>query len=224
MHTAAARGAGPRIIPTGVGKRKDSQGLLQKGADHPHGCGEKPYSMISSSPLSGSSPRVWGKVYKKVHALLAGRIIPTGVGKSVGLSPLDSTVPDHPHGCGEKVVITIPNIDPVGSSPRVWGKEWLDLGRLEYFRIIPTGVGKSLRPPLMFMYRPDHPHGCGEKIANVVVSLLTSGSSPRVWGKESICEEIDVTSRIIPTGVGKSINESRRDSINADHPHGCGEK
>ena len=52
----------------------------------------------------------------------------------------------------------------------------------------------------------------------------TSGSSPRVRGKESLLRGFFLRLGIIPAGAGKSAFQSAaKDSIQ-DHPRGCGEK
>ena len=54
--------------------------------------------------------------------------------------------------------------------------------------------------------------------------MVSYGSSPRVWGKETLTQKTVFNQRIIPTGVGKSGSRSELSVGNADHPHGCGEK
>ena len=70
-----------RIIPTGVGKSRAAAPRRAGSADHPHGRGEKGWAPILDGRPRGSSPRAWGKVKIDTIAELAGRIIPTGVGK-----------------------------------------------------------------------------------------------------------------------------------------------
>ena len=74
------------------------------------------------------------------------------------------------------------------------------------------------------MWASDHPHGCGEKAGDEIVSRYSSGSSPRVWGKAPSLFALFLQPRIIPTGVGKSQTFRPEWLSEADHPHGCGEK
>ena len=50
------------------------------------------------------------------------------------------------------------------------------------------------------------------------------GSSPRVWGQVELIDELGELERIIPTRVGTSAREIRKDETNQDHPHACGDK
>ncbi len=53
------------IIPTRVGTRRTSRLMQDVCWDHPHACGDKPVSDIATKSRGGSSPRVWGQVYRK---------------------------------------------------------------------------------------------------------------------------------------------------------------
>ena len=72
-------------------------------------------------------------------------------------------MPDHPHGCGEKLGTFFGLPFRSGSSPRVWGKAFVRSDTLCNLRIIPTGVGKRALFSLYNKLTTDHPHGCGEK-------------------------------------------------------------
>ena len=85
---------------------------------------------------------MWGKETVETRKYYDLRIIPTGVGKSWSQYVRDVPNPDHPHGCGEKLCLSMILGMEDGSSPRVWGKVLLFLFFLFVLRIIPTGVGK----------------------------------------------------------------------------------
>ena len=172
-----------RIIPTGVGKRSITKFFHLQPPDHPHGCGEKPVRHGLDTVSGGSSPRVWGKEIAHPDKSIHVRIIPTGVGKSPAVEECNARRPDHPHGCGEKPLIYSLKRKQLGSSPRVWGKEYTVLISRLVFRIIPTGVGKSYGRRNFENAGTDHPHGCGEKCRMTLLILPWIGSSPRVWGK-----------------------------------------
>ena len=71
------------IIPTRVGTSILFAPLLLNSQDHPHACGDKLHSVIKSFMLLGSSPRVWGQVWRCRSFHTLRRIIPTRVGTSV---------------------------------------------------------------------------------------------------------------------------------------------
>ena len=74
------------------------------------------------------------------------------------------------------------------------------------------------------MVKPVHPHGCGERGTNDVLSLTPSGSSPRVWGTASMRALGFSYFRFIPTGVGNGLISMSKSPAKAVHPHGCGER
>ncbi len=95
--------------------------------------------------MSGSSPRVWGKLFGVGLDVGCGRFIPTGVGKTAGRERRSRSTQVHPHGCGENVALGVVCVSDNGSSPRVWGKRLDDTRQPELDRFIPTGVGKTMR-------------------------------------------------------------------------------
>ena len=54
-----------RIIPTRVGTSGKLDVYGNPREDHPHACGDKPFSIFSGLPQTGSSPRVWGQGMKQ---------------------------------------------------------------------------------------------------------------------------------------------------------------
>ena len=51
-------------------------------------------------------------------------------------------------------------------------------------RFIPAGAGNGISGAGVFVPVAVHPRGCGERAMSVVISLVCSGSSPRVRGTE----------------------------------------
>ena len=72
--------------------------------------------------------------------------------------------------------------------------------------------------------RQDHPHAYGDKSVQTSIQVLTIGSSPRVWGQETGCQDLEKTWRIIPTRMGTSRFQSLFWQRVRDHPHAYGDK
>ena len=194
----------PRFIPTCVGKRSYSFWGVFPLTVHPHVCGEKSSCVLVHSPQFGSSPRVWGKGGRTVKEHQAARFIPTCVGKRRVGGIIADQYRVHPHVCGEKI-----------------GR---DAVRHIYHRFIPTCVGKSHESLLVTFAFKVHPHVCGEKHPSRVNIIAGSGSSPRLWGKDTSIAREKGASRFIPTCVGKSTGGERLHFCSVVHPHVCGEK
>ena len=91
-------------------------------------------------------------------------IIPADAGSTEDGSDVLGVNRDHPRGCGEHKVKTVPQYQHLGSSPRMRGA----------LPSIPTRPARC----------GDHPRGCGEHAAICLVHVSNSGSSPRMRGAQ----------------------------------------
>ena len=132
-----------RIIPTRVGTSQKACICVIMNRDHPHACGDKGTCVPSSSVTRGSSPRVWGQVILNFGKIHYHGIIPTRVGTSCRDFETYTDGKDHPHACGDKLIYGFGKVRMLGSSPRVWGQAFQNLGNLVRSGIIPTRVGTS---------------------------------------------------------------------------------
>ena len=71
---------------------------------------------------------------------------------------------DHPHACGDKKKYGGYDLDTTGSSPRVWGQEYVPKNNFYPNRIIPTRVGTRPFRATSMSWTQDHPHACGDKL------------------------------------------------------------
>ena len=180
-------------------------------------------SSYSTSPTSGSSPRVWGNVQRLKWSSGTLRFIPTRVGKWLYPSPLKPTKPVHPHACGEMAVAPQFSETITGSSPRVWGNASPATGTGAKSRFIPTRVGKCAAAYPVGYHNSVHPHACGEMVHVADQQALTGGSSPRVWGNGLLPTSKRLLPRFIPTRVGKWNCTTTGTWAKTVHPHACGE-
>ena len=154
-----------RIIPTRVGTRSLFENKASWNKDHPHACGDKGYPHIFDTYFPGSSPRVWGQVAGQMSRIVSARIIPTRVGTSSHQHTPLLRAEDHPHACGDKLLMILSRKTASGSSPRVWGQA-IEGFIAEYVTgIIPTRVGTSFSFDNARDTPWDHPHACGDKFA-----------------------------------------------------------
>jgi len=153
-----------RFIPTGVGNAMSADWPSAFASVHPHGCGERLIGLLLMICVFGSSPRVWGTPSLDAYKRSAVRFIPTGVGNAAtrALSPTWWTV--HPHGCGERTILSPLPANSLGSSPRVWGTPVAGSVMPLLARFIPTGVGNARWRQMPRLRRTVHPHGCGERV------------------------------------------------------------
>ena len=212
------------IIPTRVG----TSGIVDMShithQDHPHACGDKTDDKTSTRTDNGSSPRVWGQVSERRQGKNSPRIIPTRVGTRNFKKFKICHSWDHPHACGDKRFTIFSVNSETGSSPRVWGQVLFFFVLLFTCGIIPTRVGTSYYQCHYPDRRKDHPHACGDKLLFLSLALLLLGSSPRVWGQDTVFPDSVSSQRIIPTRVGTSECANLDYCSFKDHPHACGDK
>ena len=126
--------------------------------------------------------------------------------------------------CGEKWHSIRPVWLPVGSPPRVRGKDATIAFLRKQTRITPACAGKSTRPQESTRSPKDHPRVCGEKSAVYLLIALYLGSPPRVRGKVGRVLTHSVILRITPACAGKSETPAPTNPRYTDHPRVCGEK
>ena len=68
-----------------------------------------------------------------------------------------------------------------------------------------------------------HPHACGEHCFYSRLSILVTGSSPRLWGTHRFRVLLGAWARFIPTPVGNTPSVRKSHALIAVHPHACGE-
>ena len=91
------------ITPAYAGKRCYTMITPRLHQDHPRVCGEKSMVAPSSSPGTGSPPRMRGKEDQRAcRSMLAG-ITPAYAGKRIFRRLLFISLRDHPRVCGEKM-------------------------------------------------------------------------------------------------------------------------
>ena len=132
-----------RIIPTRMGTRNKKAPNVSGLWDHPHAYGDKVICMIPFTADRGSSPRVWGQVYKSTLTSPVKRIIPTRMGTRFVKTTMWAMGWDHPHAYGDKKGQPLRTLNRKGSSPRVWGQAKTAMLSQLSQRIIPTRMGTS---------------------------------------------------------------------------------
>ena len=203
-----AQGA-DRITPACAGKRQRYNGSVVFSEDHPRVCGEKETRTWWGSEMSGSPPRVRGKVSRATVCESSRRITPACAGKSGGLLPLCGVRVDHPRVCGEKRELADRDIFVLGSPPRVRGKDWEQVAREAKERTTPACAGKSAAATAEASMERDHPRVCGEKSCASGSIHGPSGSPPRVRGKVFGDWSENALLGITPACAGKRPHKKR---------------
>ena len=133
------------------------------------------------------------------------RIIPADAGSTRLGNPGSAMVKDHPRGCGEHPRPILGRPSNSGSSPRMRGARVAGEIRNTLVGIIPADAGSTM-PGLGYTDgRTDHPRGCGEHCAALVMSVFARGSSPRMRGAPRWLNSSGQRKRIIPADAGSTV-------------------
>ena len=131
-----------------------------------------------------------------------GRIIPARAGQTSRCRTSTSRRPDHPRACGANHACMALMVLPVGSSPRVRGKQ-RGLDRAPpVVRIIPARAGQTRQRHKPTFLDPDHPRACG------------ANATARSGGADH--------HRIIPARAGQTGAADTGHVAGTDHPRACG--
>ena len=226
MRGKRRRGCGcrrpPRIIPAHAGQTDNRRTSSRDTTDHPRACGANLWYPVRVGPLFGSSPRMRGKRAGQVPACRCGRIIPAHAGQtSVRTGPAASR-PDHPRACGANSHAAPGAYGHLGSSPRMRGKQRIQIGGRGVNRIIPAHAGQTAEYGSSLCFRSDHPRACGANDKFKSTMNFAGGSSPRMRGKPRQAQRHPRPPRIIPAHAGQTKANGIRRGVYQDHPRACG--
>ena len=129
---------------------------------------------------------------------------------------------DHPRACGAHATGTFTARSRPGSSPRMRGSH--DARKIKNSRtgIIPAHAGLTADVRMQRGPFWDHPRACGAHTFFKKVSIMNSGSSPRMRGSP-ICSSVSLSFMgIIPAHAGLTSPQPCRRPAGRDHPRACG--
>ena len=172
------------ITPARAGKRAGSSPVRSYVWDHPRACGEEATSAPGCVVITGSPPRVRGRALILEEAEAVPGITPARAGKRLSSVRIHAGRKDHPRACGEERTPGRSHYRTGGSPPRVRGREDFYAVYGLGGRITPARAGKSAGRGHAGFYPQDHPRACGEEPAATITTMTTTGSPPRVRGRD----------------------------------------
>ena len=193
-----------RLIPAHAGKTTPRRKTQPALTAHPRACGENRVSLVVICRLSGSSPRMRGKLHLGLRLRLGSRLIPAHAGKTLPIVYCPSCNRAHPRACGENPsplglplgfhgssprmrgkLSYLGYPPPDGSSPRMRGKLSQRSLAAELGGLIPAHAGKTDIYQHGDPNAGAHPRACGENRLEEFAVTPAPGSSPRMRGKPS---------------------------------------
>ena len=196
------------ITPAYAGKSVFNTKSITNNWDHPRVCGEKILEKLDEIYHAGSPPRMRGKVYGCLCLLFSIGITPAYAGKSQVGQACRVLCEDHPRVCGEKGKKLLDSHVPLGSPPRMRGKDANVALLNPAMGITPAYAGKSIRKAAKAANQRDHPRVCGEKMHQSTPTVAALGSPPRMRGKDPSHLTRRITHGITPAYAGKSQRTS----------------
>ena len=192
------------LIPACAGKTEIIRTAFDFDRAHPRVCGENSVKGFYTWALSGSSPRVRGKLQIITRLRSARRLIPACAGKTRPGRTYSENPWAHPRVCGENAKVRTVIIRGLGSSPRVRGKRPGSPPGGLHRRLIPACAGKTKMSILTARQPRAHPRVCGENATSDAYLAPNGGSSPRVRGKPTHLRFADIQAWLIPACAGKT--------------------
>ena len=159
-HPARARDH--RFTPTPVGTAGPSTGSATPSAVHPHARGDGGSTSLRSAAGSGSPPRPWGRLQRRLSLPWLVRFTPTPVGTAAPTPRGVASPPVHPHARGDGGADLGSAIVRVGSPPRPWGRPGADVHLGLRDRFTPTPVGTARERDRLTHHLSVHPHARGD--------------------------------------------------------------
>ncbi len=135
-----------RITPADAGTSGDFGWVPRANGDHPRGCGDKQTHEFMKNFCRGSPPRMRGQADPAGEDCPSGRITPADAGTSANWFSASSAWTDHPRGCGDKAIMSIPPVINRGSPPRMRGQAGETKCSNNCQRITPADAGTSCPP------------------------------------------------------------------------------
>ena len=132
-----------RITPPHAGKTERNRVSSASVTDHPRACGENFRHSRRNTAISGSPPRMRGKLSMISTATAKTRITPAHAGKTYKIKLIDSSTTDHPRACGENTSRAFLASRSAGSPPRMRGKRLAVAMMRVSARITPAHAGKT---------------------------------------------------------------------------------
>ena len=150
-------------------------------------------------------------------------IIPAHAGNTWGRGHNGGKRWDHPRACGEHALMDATHGDLPGSSPRMRGTLYDAVADCGVQGIIPAHAGNTVELRGILNDSRDHPRACGEHSPSSDVSVILTGSSPRMRGTHLIEKDIGMFRGIIPAHAGNTRIMDAMACSSRDHPRACGE-
>ena len=153
---------GNGLIPAHAGKTPSSLAGSRRCKAHPRACGENSPAFMTSSPATGSSPRMRGKRTRGLAEVPAVGLIPAHAGKTRLARTHNPVYRAHPRACGENSMDPHLSMYRQGSSPRMRGKP-MGIRALDGCAgLIPAHAGKTGFIVCFPFGSWAHPRACGE--------------------------------------------------------------
>ena len=151
-----------------------------------------------------------GKVHFIMREFRRFRITPAYAGKSFRKTAVRHAIKDHPRLCGEKISTVSGKMGVTGSPPPMRGKGHFCPSSFSSSRITPAYAGKRPKDGTAKKADWDHPRLCGEKLKQMFLDQINTGSPPPMRGKVGFIHDRGSRDRITPAYAGKRCRRPQK--------------
>ena len=211
------------FIPAYAGSTRLAARFHRTNGVHPRVCGEHGQDAQEAGGGRGSSPRMRGALALREDPVLQRGFIPAYAGSTCSRRHTSCRCKVHPRVCGEHILLVIPALTWVGSSPRMRGALSFCLSSLCSFGFIPAYAGSTCGVPGRACRCQVHPRVCGEHRSVLAPKRWYVGSSPRMRG--ALLGGVEGIPRrgFIPAYAGSTRTSPAGSRTRRVHPRVCGE-
>ena len=174
----------PRFIPAFAGNARDRIVPGRGVSVHPRVCGERRARAPVTPSMFGSSPRLRGTRDLVNAQGKHVRFIPAFAGNALRKRSPRPAGTVHPRVCGERFQASTASATVAGSSPRLRGTHLPPWAWALGCRFIPAFAGNAQPPGACPGARTVHPRVCGERLSQLLRTMMMTGSSPRLRGTQ----------------------------------------
>ena len=219
---SSSSGSESGLIPASAGQTNVCATWRLTATAHPRECGADCFPPCGGVRLSGSSPRVRGRLGRWFVGRGRGGLIPASAGQTEQERAAAEAARAHPRECGADCTATEPLSIPAGSSPRVRGRPRCSRGVRLWAGLIPASAGQTSGPPGPADASTAHPRECGADPRLGHARQGLRGSSPRVRGRLWLSVLMRKRKGLIPASAGQTRSQSACPAPCGAHPRECG--
>ncbi len=186
-------------------------------------CGDDPLDVLADLVLTGTPPRVRGRLPQSNACVQRRGNTPARAGTTVALLRHLEKTAEHPRVCGDDRRISPIVSWSAGTPPRVRGRHQVNRPPDARDRNTPACAGTTVRAMQSWTVVWEHPRVCGDDYRDAQFLESRRGTPPRVRGRPAERLPKSPPSGNTPACAGTTSRSRPGDPTTGEHPRVCGD-